>query len=68
MSVKIKKGLIQDGAIAFIIQAHKCLIPLTGDNPTLRDNKQTMFILIENPLNCSVALFLYMTNCFMLPL
>lgn len=30
MAVKIKKKrLIQDGAIAFIIQSHKCLIPLS---------------------------------------
>lgn len=41
-----KKRLIRDGAIAFIIQSHKCLIPLTGGNSTLRDNKQTMIILI----------------------
>ena len=26
---KKKKRLIQDGAIAFIIQSHKCLIPLS---------------------------------------
>lgn len=50
MSVKIIKGLIQDGAIAFIIQSHKCLIPLTGGNSTLRDNKQVMIILIYNLL------------------
>lgn len=29
MAVKIKKRAIQDGAIAFIIQSHKCLIPLS---------------------------------------